>query len=55
MLSIHRHVVYHVGRNESLLGLDLAVSLDGDFVVGLERGDGVVGDVGAGTCQQRYV
>lgn len=37
---------------KTLLRLDLAVSLDGDLVVGLERGDSVAGDIGAGRCQQ---
>jgi len=32
---------------EALLGSDLAVGLDGDLVVGLECGDGVVGDLGS--------
>lgn len=37
---------------KTLLRLDLAVSLDGDLVVGLERGDGVAGDIGTGKCEQ---
>jgi hypothetical protein len=42
------HPSHHIGpRVEALLRLDLAVVLDGDLVVGLERGDGVFGDLGA--------
>jgi hypothetical protein len=35
---------------KTLLRGDLAVSLDGDLIVGLENGDGVVGDLGTASC-----
>jgi hypothetical protein len=36
---------------KALLRLDLAVVFDGDLVVGLEHGDGVIGDLSAAWCQ----
>jgi hypothetical protein len=45
-VSLRRsHVVSVVWK--ALLGLDLAIVLDGDLVVGLECGDSVVGNLGA--------
>lgn len=35
---------------KTLLRPDLAVRLDGDLIVGLEDGDGVVGDLGTAWC-----
>jgi hypothetical protein len=46
--ACHTLIVYHIScaLNLALLRLDLAVRLDGDLVVGLQGGDGIIGDLG---------
>lgn len=44
------HAVPKCSRSHALLCRDLAIMLDGDLVVRLESGDGVIGDLCTWVC-----